>query len=259
MQDFITQDTSEFNIIFIHSSLDDSGLTANQFRIYAHLSRRSNKKGKAWPGADSMAEVCRMHRETVLESIKELESRNMLRVQRRKGIGNVYELTPPSLWNQSEMVNGPHQSEMVNGVIGNGERHQSEMVNVSISNEDNPMKDLDNALRASSAETKRTAFDRFWLSYPKKLSKASAQKSFIRQKLHLNIEIILAALEQHKKTSQWEDPQYIPYPSKWLNNQRWEDDLSYENNRTNNSKGSGRNDNLNAKRTSQYAGIGRVQ
>lgn len=70
------------------------------------------------------------------------------------------------------------------------------------------------------------AFDRFWAAYPKKVGKGAARKSFAKVKVPL--EQILAAVERQKRSDQWtrENGRYIPNPATWLNQCRWEDDLS---------------------------------
>lgn len=79
-------------------------------------------------------------------------------------------------------------------------------------------------------------FDRFWAAYPKKKSKADAQKAF--EKLAPGEELLsrmLSALEQQKQSGDWqrEGGQYIPYPASWLNGRRWEDEESPTQNRRN--------------------------
>ena len=37
---------------------------------------------------------------------------------------------------------------------------------------------------------------------------------------------MIEAVEQQKKSKQWSDPQYIPHPYTWLNQGRWEDELT---------------------------------
>lgn len=44
--------------LFIHSELDDMGLSPEAFRVYAHLARRAGKDGRAWPGVQSIGDVC---------------------------------------------------------------------------------------------------------------------------------------------------------------------------------------------------------
>lgn len=107
------QDTSEHNVIFIHSALDDANLTAPQFRVLAHLSRRAGKNG-AYPGERSIARVCRIHRTTVICAIQALERRGMIAVKRENGRRNHYILTAPSQWKTSTSRNKGtvDQSEM---------------------------------------------------------------------------------------------------------------------------------------------------
>jgi hypothetical protein len=69
-------------------------------------------------------------------------------------------------------------------------------------------------------------FDLFWKEYPKKEGKPSAVKSWNKQNPPLAA--VLAALKVHKGLRQWQDYQYIPYPSTWLNNRRWEDEIPAE-------------------------------
>lgn len=69
-------------------------------------------------------------------------------------------------------------------------------------------------------------FDSFWSLYPKKVAKSTAEKSF--KKLKVNGELItkiLNSLEIQKQSKQWQDRQYIPNPSTWLNQKRWEDEV----------------------------------
>lgn len=72
-------------------------------------------------------------------------------------------------------------------------------------------------------------FERFWKAYPRKTSKPSAKKAF--EKLDVDEELLatmLTAIGKQKNSSQWQENggQFIPYPATWLNNKRWEDDVT---------------------------------
>lgn len=67
-------------------------------------------------------------------------------------------------------------------------------------------------------------FEKFWNAYPKKANKREAETAWNKAKLP-DIDFILTAIENQKKSDQWQDPKYIPYPSSWLNKERWNDDL----------------------------------
>ena len=71
-------------------------------------------------------------------------------------------------------------------------------------------------------------FEQFWKAYPKKVGKGAARKSF--EKIKPSDELlqkILSAVEQQSKSEQWlkEGGRYIPNPSTWLNQERWDDEL----------------------------------
>lgn len=69
-------------------------------------------------------------------------------------------------------------------------------------------------------------FNEFWNIYPKKKDKDRAQKAFMRIKPNEELFAQMkCALDKHKRSAQWQDAQYIPYPSTWLNGKRWEDEV----------------------------------
>jgi hypothetical protein len=70
-------------------------------------------------------------------------------------------------------------------------------------------------------------FTQFWCAYPKKRDKERAQKIFLRIKPSTELFAqMMNALESQIKSKQWQDRQYIPYPSTWLNGKRWEDEVT---------------------------------
>ena len=69
------------------------------------------------------------------------------------------------------------------------------------------------------------AFVLFWKSYPRKTDKIVSKRRF----LNLNPKLypkIMAALEVQKKTKQWQDKDFIPEASAWLNRGRYEDEIT---------------------------------
>ena len=76
-----------------------------------------------------------------------------------------------------------------------------------------------------SSENGAFEFDQFWKSYPRKVGKLAAMKSFMKIKDRPSIDVILAAVEKAKQSEQWrkEHGQFIPNPATWLNQGRWDD------------------------------------
>ena len=76
--------------------------------------------------------------------------------------------------------------------------------------------------RSSSSDD--DGFSRWWDSYPRKVGKAAAAKAYAKAVKIVSPERLLAALEQQKPS--WTDPKYIPHPTTWLNQGRWDDELA---------------------------------
>lgn len=67
-------------------------------------------------------------------------------------------------------------------------------------------------------------FIEFWEAYPRKTDKQKASKIFKRSGIdRVLLDIILKALEWQKESNSWKEG-FIPYPSTYLNNSRWEDE-----------------------------------
>lgn len=95
-------------------------------------------------------------------------------------------------------------------------------VSSSLSQEDNE----DSKKKRSSKKVSNEKFERFYQAYPKKVSKDYALKCF--EKINPDdelLETMLKAIERQKMTRQWQDKQYIPNPSTWLNQGKWNDEI----------------------------------
>ena len=72
-------------------------------------------------------------------------------------------------------------------------------------------------------------FDAFWEAYPRarRKAKAAARNAFSKAIKKVSLDDMLKALDQHKLQEQWKKDggQFIPMPSTWLNQERWEDEL----------------------------------
>jgi DNA-binding transcriptional ArsR family regulator len=73
-------------------------------------------------------------------------------------------------------------------------------------------------------------FDTFWRLYPRHTGKEAARKSWIRQDLNRKGDLVIAALTDQKRAGMFrtEEPRFIPHPATWLNQARWEDEITHE-------------------------------
>jgi len=68
-------------------------------------------------------------------------------------------------------------------------------------------------------------FTAFWSAYPRKVAKPAALKAWRSAKHRPPLADLLAALDRHKRSEQWQTARFIPHPATWLNGQRWDDQL----------------------------------
>lgn len=74
-------------------------------------------------------------------------------------------------------------------------------------------------------------FDKFWEVYPRKVDKKKAREKFTKIKpTEELVDLMIKQIERFKQTNDWqkENGKYIPHPSTWLNNNRWEDEIETE-------------------------------
>lgn len=111
----------------------------------------------------------------------------------------------------SETQNNP-------SVFGETQKSQTETKAKSKTNSITPI--APKGAKRSDAE-----FEIFWNAYPTKVGKQPARKAF--DKVKVPVETLVAAIERQKCSRQWQEDggQYIPNPSTWLNQGRWQDEL----------------------------------
>jgi hypothetical protein len=84
-------------------------------------------------------------------------------------------------------------------------------------------------IRESKGIKETALFDLFWREYPKKVGRGEAEKAFKKLKPSQElVDRIIEAIRKQKQSDQWnkDGGQFIPNPSTWLNQKRWEDELS---------------------------------
>lgn len=69
-------------------------------------------------------------------------------------------------------------------------------------------------------------FERFWQAYPRKVGKGAARKAFARALTLTTLETMLTALAWQRSQPAWvkDGGDYIPHPSTWLHQERWDDE-----------------------------------
>ena len=91
-------------------------------------------------------------------------------------------------------------------------------------------KEIDNTHADTYISQQNAMFEKFWEEYPRKVGKAEARIAWagleVDEKLN---QTILNAVQRYKKTNQWQNTTYIPYPVNFLQNERYNDDIPEDN------------------------------
>lgn len=94
--------------------------------------------------------------------------------------------------------------------------------------EDNNLKEVSNEEVKKKVRNKyedTPEFAEFWNAYPKHQGKTIARAAF--EKVDVPLQVLLDAIEVQKRSRQWmkDGGDFIPMPSTWLNQKRWEDSM----------------------------------
>jgi len=79
---------------FIHSRLDEYGLSSVEFRLYCRVARC----GDCWQTVETIAAGCRVGVKTVRSGLKFLVGRGLLSKEPRIGTTQIYRCTPFDAW-----------------------------------------------------------------------------------------------------------------------------------------------------------------
>lgn len=82
--------------------------------------------------------------------------------------------------------------------------------------------------QAPDEPSQESLFDQFWKLYPRKTAKAKANREWLKIKPDpVLFAKIMEALVAHAASRDWlkDGGQFIPHPSTWLHQKRWEDEL----------------------------------
>ena len=94
-----------------------------------------------------------------------------------------------------------------------------------------PVSKLDTQIREGKDRVEiEKEFNEWWAEYPKKRTKAKARELYVKLKSKAEMPTLIDHIDTIRKwkmTEDWkkENGQYIPYPTTWLNQKRWEDEI----------------------------------
>ena len=197
------------------------------------LSKFADENLVAWPKLKYPLKKTGLSRQSVIDQIKYLEKNNFIKkISGTKRASNSYQLLMAT--SQPDLLPLRSQPDLLVNVVDQGSQLALlGVVNVVDQGSQRPglnSKDIDHKERknkdinghAAMATSFSSSFEDFWKKYPKKVKKQKAWKIWVSLKADRLLPNILEDLDKRK----WNGDKYTPHPSTYLNDRRWEDEIS---------------------------------
>ncbi|MEA5574643.1 helix-turn-helix domain-containing protein [Calothrix sp. UHCC 0171] len=114
-----TENSLPSSVAFVHNFLDEYGLDPYEFRLYAHIVRRTGGKpqGVCFASLRKTAEICKMSTRKAQQAIKVLINAHFVTQTKRTGRTDEYRVTPVSEWVPKEELD-----EIRKAIAGNSHK-----------------------------------------------------------------------------------------------------------------------------------------
>lgn len=217
-------------VLFVHSDVDDFGLNPQEFRIYAHLARRADRKMIAFPHVQTIAEHCLIGRTKTIEALASLAQRGMIEKRKYEGFQNraYYVITPREQWKnppESLESSGDELSSKVH--VANLESSGDEL---SLYREEDPYEGdpehMSDPLEKRPIRTKTEITRPLWLATTKEGRGRSSQfkvgRAWSALKKKPPLEEVLKCLEAWARTKAWQEG-FAPGLHRWIADRKFAD------------------------------------
>lgn len=189
------------------------------------LADYANDAGKCWPSIRSIAEKARMTERGVQKILRTLEDQGWVETavgNGRKGCSE-YTLNPE----RGSPPNEVHPERGDTKTPNDDAKTPNESAKNPEPRSPEPLRTVKNRHLEPSYGS-NDLFDRFWAVVPRKKKKQEAKKAFDKACRQADPEQIIKAMELFAITQRDTDPQFIPHPTSWLNQGRWEDEPDHQ-------------------------------
>lgn len=217
--------------------IDDKNLTATEKIIMLSLLRYYNsEQQRAWPSTITLSEITGLSRLWVMRTLKRLEEKGYIRVEKRAGRSACYELLTckPSLH-----VNSVYMSTEYTGGVNSVNRGVLTQftggvnsVNTTNTNTNTNLQELSTNTKNASAKKDDFAadFEEFWKAYPKPKNPDKTpgrQKYVALRKKGVSADDLLKAAQNYAQAMRGTDPRYIKHCKTFLGpSDAWRDYLN---------------------------------
>ena len=177
----------------------------------------TNDENPQFPSDQAVMIACMMAQDTLKRDLKKYEAQcertNRINEERKR----------KKLEQQQNDIDTKSLQSRNNVVCDNDNDNDND----NVLSKDNELNNRDINISCSKEEKNESIFESFWKVYPRKVGKEKCRNWFKSHKPKEDlVQKMIEAVEEQNKSKQWSDPQYIPHPYTWLNQGRWEDELT---------------------------------
>jgi hypothetical protein len=196
----------ERRFAIIDEWLLDLDISDRAVRLYAVLARYADSEThKAYPSRETLAERLRCSTKSVDRAAQELVESGAMTKQHRHNSSIVYTLRV--------VQGGGHHSPGGSSQVSRGVDTGVELTRTT--ELEPPKRKLLNDIDKH--------FDTFWSEYPRKQGKGKAREAFRTAVKSVGVDAVIAGAVRYASDPNLPDPQFIPLPTTWLNQERWDD------------------------------------
>ena len=215
----------------------DKTLTPNAKLLYGEITALCNEKGFCWASNEYFSELYGVSKTSISKWISSLIERGYLQSEiiykeGSKEILNRYlrivkDPIEEKLNTYLTKVKDPIE-EKLNTPIEEKLKDNNTYINNTMNNTYEYTYMSDGVEKAEPVKDYEEKFNIFYKAYPKKVAKTKVLSWFRSNKPKDDLfELMMKKLEVFKKSYNWnkDNGQYIPNPTTWLNQKRWEDEI----------------------------------
>lgn len=209
-------------------------LSDRAFRLWVGMLTQADDEGRLVVDPDNLRVLCfgyhpKVKIEHVSAALNEILGLGLIRLY---GISQTIYADFPS-WADHQVVNRPAPSFIAPYSAGvpiteyslNGQgSYQHDLTRPDLTRSDPTRSD---PACVTPALAHREEFEQFWTFYPNKTAKGYAHTCFLKAIKKVTLQVMLEALALQIQWPKWQRDggQYIPNPSTWLNQERWNDEV----------------------------------
>ena len=205
------------------ASIDEVGRAhgALALAVFTYLCRRADAHGVSWPSYGTIATDLQLGRRTVINLTQTLVAGGFLHCEKATGPGdgprsNRWTIAPQ---------HRPEGVQQVHPLVQ--ELHP--LVQVVHPPSAGAAPKVNTTKKDIYPPVETPGFERFYTAYPKKQKRKEALVAWAKQKCEERADEIVTALTRQIAAGMFrKDPQYIPLPASWINNERWDDEVPAE-------------------------------